>query len=59
MRIQSFVYRCAVDELLAAPRMESYEQANGMRPVWIDVDEAIAHILDVIARAEASMGLSI
>jgi 8-oxo-dGTP pyrophosphatase MutT (NUDIX family) len=59
MQMQSFVYRCAVDETLAAPRMESYEQANGMRPVWIDVDDAIAHNQGVIARAEQGMGLSI
>lgn len=59
MRMQSFVYVCSVDDVLEAPRMEHYEHANGMRPVWVDVDEAIAHNRQTMARAEASMGLSI
>lgn len=59
MRMQSFVYVCTVDDVLDAPRMEDYEHANGMRPVWIDVDEAIVHNRGTMARAEAAMGLSI
>lgn len=59
MRMQSFVYVCVVDDELGASRMEDYEHANGMRPVWIDADEAIAHNRATMARAEAAMGLSI
>lgn len=39
--------------------MEDYEKANGMRPVWVELDEAIAHNRGVMQRREATMGLSI
>lgn len=39
--------------------MESYESANGMRPVWISVHEALSHNLSVLARREATIGMSI
>ena len=39
--------------------MESHEIANGMRPVWISVTEAIAHNEAVMQRQESSMGQSI
>lgn len=57
--MESFVFHCQIDEQLEAPRMESYEHANGMRPVWVALDEAIAHNRGVLARAEPGMGLSI
>lgn len=39
--------------------MESYELANGMRPVWIELSDAIAHNHSVMANKETSMRLSI
>lgn len=39
--------------------MESYEIANGMRPVWVSVTEATSHNRQVMSRQEASMGQSI
>ncbi|MFN3847569.1 MAG: hypothetical protein ACK4RZ_17370, partial [Paracoccaceae bacterium] len=50
---------CDIDPELRATKMEDYEKANGMRPVWVDLEEAIAHNRGVMQRREASMGMSI
>ncbi|ENM5824616.1 NUDIX hydrolase [Vibrio metoecus] len=39
----SYCYRCEVDAQLGSPQLESYEQRNGMKPVWVNIHEAIAH----------------
>jgi hypothetical protein len=39
--------------------MKSNEIANGMRPVWVDLHESIAHNQTVMQRQESSMGQSI
>ena len=42
-RIISYCYTCEVDHALGASQLESYEQANGMRALWVNLYEAIAH----------------
>ncbi|MDZ7875040.1 MAG: NUDIX domain-containing protein [Rhizobium sp.] len=59
MSMTSHFYFCDIDPELRATNMEDYEKANGMRPVWVDIDEAIAHNRGVMHRLEATMGLSI
>lgn len=59
MHMTSHFFFCDIDPELRAPNMEDYETANGMRPVWVDLDEAIVHNRGVIQRREATMGLSI
>ena len=59
MQMTSHFYVCDIDPDLRATKMEHYETANGMRPVWVNLDEAIAHNRGVMERREASMGLSI
>jgi ADP-ribose pyrophosphatase YjhB (NUDIX family) len=59
MHMTSHFYFCDIDSELRAPRMEAYEIANGMRPVWVGLDDAIAHNRAVMQRQETSMGLSI
>ncbi|MDR6990448.1 NUDIX domain-containing protein [Luteimonas sp. 3794] len=59
MHMTSHFYVCAIDATLGDARMESYEQANGMRPVWVDLQAAIAHNRAVLQRADLRMGLSI
>ncbi|MFN3664032.1 NUDIX domain-containing protein [Yoonia sp.] len=59
MQMTSHFYVCDIDPALQATKMEHYETANGMRPIWVDLDEAIAHNRAVVQRREASMGLSI
>ena len=59
MHMTSHFFFCDIDPVLCAPRMEDYETANGMRPVWVDLSKAIAHNRAVMQRQEATMGLSI
>ncbi|MDR7191849.1 NUDIX domain-containing protein [Luteimonas terrae] len=59
MHMTSHFYVCAIDATLGDVRMEPYEQANGMRPVWVDLQAAIAHNRAVLQRADPRMGLSI
>lgn len=59
MHMTSHLFTCAIAPTLASAKMESYEVANGMRPLWVPVHEAIAHNQAVMQRQEASMGLSI
>lgn len=59
MRMTSHFYVCDIDPELRATKMEHYETANGMRPIWVDLDDAIAHNRGVMQRRETSMGMSI
>ncbi len=59
MHMTSHFYFCDIDPELRATRMEHYERANGMRPVWVGLNEAIAHNRAVMQRQETTMGLSI
>ncbi|MFN6980295.1 MAG: NUDIX hydrolase [Brevundimonas sp.] len=59
MHMTSHFFFCDIDPELRAPKMEAYETANGMRPIWVDLDEALAHNRGVMQRLEATMGLSI
>ncbi len=43
IHIQSHCYFCDIDSELALPEMEIYEQQNGMKPIWVNIHEAIAH----------------
>lgn len=52
-------YVCEIAPQLRPVRMESHEVANGMRPIWVDLHEAIAHNEAVMRRQESSMGQSI
>ena len=59
MHMTSHFYQCEVAPQLEPVRMESHEIANGMRPVWINLHEAITHNEAVMQRHESSMGQSI
>lgn len=39
----SYCYTCDIHKELGMPNLESYESNNGMRALWIDIHEAIAH----------------
>ncbi|TCK92732.1 ADP-ribose pyrophosphatase YjhB (NUDIX family) [Natranaerovirga hydrolytica] len=55
----SYFYICQIDDELDSVNLEDYEIANGMVPVWVDINEAIKHNKKVISSKEESMGLSI
>ena len=59
MHMTSHFYVCEVASQLEPVKMESHEIANGMRPVWINLHEAITHNEAVMQRHESSMGQSI
>ncbi|VXC15712.1 DNA mismatch repair protein MutT [Luteimonas sp. 9C] len=59
MHMTSYFYVCAIDPALGDARMEPYERANGMRPVWVDPQVALAHNRAVVQRGDPRMGLSI
>lgn len=55
----SYFYICEIDEDFENAKFEDYEIANGMSPVWIEIDEAITHNKNVMSSKEESMGFSI
>lgn len=59
MHMASHFHTCEVDVQLGDTRMKHYERDNGMRPLRVDVDDAIAHNRAVMQRREQRMGLSI
>lgn len=59
MHMTSHFFVCDVAPELADVRMESYEIANGMRPLWVNVHEAVQHNRQVMSRQEKTMGQSI
>ena len=54
----SHCYICEIDEELGETAYESHEVSNGMKPVWMNIHEAIAHNEEVIANSDKK-GLSI
>ena len=54
----SHCYVCEIDEELGETAYESHEVSNGMKPVWMNIHEAIAHNEEVIANSDKK-GLSI
>lgn len=59
MHMTSYFFVCDVAPELSSVRMESYEIANGMKPVWVSVQEAMTHNRQVMSRQEKTMGQSI
>lgn len=54
----SHCYVCEIDEALGETAFESHEVSNGMKPVWMNIYEAIEHNEEVIANSDKK-GLSI
>lgn len=54
----SYCYTCNIDKELGDTNLESYEIKNGMKALWINIHEAIAHNKKTIATS-AKKGLSI
>jgi ADP-ribose pyrophosphatase YjhB (NUDIX family) len=54
----SHCYVCEIDEALGDTAYESHEVNNGMKPVWMNIYEAIAHNEEVMANSPKK-GLSI
>lgn len=48
----SYCYTCEINKELGESKMESYELKNGMRPVWVNIHEAIKHNKNTMASSE-------
>lgn len=59
MHMISHFYMCEIDSILDEPKMESYELKNGMRPIWVNLHDAIKHNKSVLQKKDESMGQSI
>ncbi|GAL32316.1 MutT/nudix family protein [Vibrio maritimus] len=58
MHMISFCYSCKVDRELGETAYEDYEVKNGMKPVWVNIHEAIAFNEKTIAESDKK-GMSI
>ena len=58
VHMTSYCYTCDVDYDLAQTQLENYEIKNGMRPLWVDIHEAIQHNQQTIEKSDKK-GLSI
>ncbi len=43
MHMHSYCYTCKIDRELGETRFEEYEVKNGMKPLWVNIHQAIAH----------------
>lgn len=58
VHIISDCYVCKICGQFSAPQMEKYELENGMRPMWLDINDAINHNKHTLANS-SKKGLSI
>ncbi|MBV7296559.1 NUDIX domain-containing protein [Enterovibrio paralichthyis] len=58
VHMMSYCYWCDIDEELGELALEDYEVKNGMRPVWINIDDAIQHNKEALANSD-KQGLSL
>ncbi|MGR6874709.1 NUDIX hydrolase [Pseudomonas sp. HK3] len=54
----SHCYVCEIDDELGDTAFESHEVSNGMKPMWMNIHDAIAHNENVMANSDKK-GLSI
>ena len=54
----SYCYTCDIDQELGATNLETYEINNGMKAIWIDIQEAISHNEKTMATSDKK-GMSI
>lgn len=58
VHMDSYCFTCSVHNELGDTQLEDYEIHNGMRPVWLNIHEAIAHNEHTLANSDKK-GLSI
>jgi len=54
----SYCYTCEVNTALGNTNLEAYETKNGMKAIWVNIHEAIAHNKKTMATSEKK-GMSI
>jgi len=58
MHMKSHCYTCSIDTELGATQFEDYEIKNGMKPVWLNIYDAIRHNEQTM-KISAKKGMSI
>ncbi|MBO0214784.1 NUDIX domain-containing protein [Vibrio sp. Vb2880] len=58
LHMVSYCFTCQVDRELGETNYETYEINNGMKPVWINIRDAIAHNEQTMANSDKK-GMSI
>ncbi len=58
VHMESYCYVCTIDAELGETKFEDYEIKNGMKPVWMNIFDAIAHNEDTMANSDKK-GMSI
>ncbi|MDS1838900.1 NUDIX hydrolase [Vibrio vulnificus] len=58
MHMHSYCYTCKIDRELGETRFEEYEVKNGMKPLWVNIHQAIAHNERIMAESPKK-GMSI
>jgi 8-oxo-dGTP pyrophosphatase MutT (NUDIX family) len=58
VHIQSYCYLCTIDDVLLDTQLESHEIDNGMKPLWMNIHQAIRHNEHTLAKSHKK-GLSI
>ncbi|MDB2387010.1 NUDIX domain-containing protein [Shewanella sp.] len=58
VHMESFCFVCSIHPELGETRLEQHEIQNGMRPLWINIHQAIAHNEQTIANSPKK-GMSI
>jgi len=58
MHMQSYCFTCDIHKELGKTQLEDYEVHNGMKPVWLNIHEAIEHNEQTMANSNKK-GLSI
>ena len=59
VHMKSYFYVCKIAHDFDNIQLEDYEVANGSRPVWVDIRDAIAHNKAVMEKQESTRGFSI
>jgi 8-oxo-dGTP pyrophosphatase MutT (NUDIX family) len=58
VHMHSYCYVCSIDDELLEPELEPHEINNGMRPLWVNIHQAISHNEETISNSKKK-GLSI
>ncbi|HAS8421387.1 TPA: NUDIX domain-containing protein [Vibrio vulnificus] len=58
MHMHSYCYTCKIYRELGETRFEEYEVKNGMKPLWVNIHQAIAHNEQTMAESPKK-GMSI
>lgn len=53
-KMASYYYVCHVEPELEEQHLEMYEEDLGMRPVWVDIDEAIRNNRSIVDRKDGA-----